>query len=181
LNANITNYILCRVIAIAAWRLGGIVEHRTGTLPTYDPTWYAPITILLSMLEVHIASICASVPIFWPVVTEKWDKIFVTQEIKITTEERLVIDDETQLTRDPTLSRSGSDLELGTPSGPIQVSPRSPGKQESFYKESFALGQVDPMGGVRVQIGTGQAAPVRPPPRAPSRASRDESRKWTKI
>jgi hypothetical protein len=60
------------------------VEHRAATYPTLDPTWYSPITIVLSDLEVDVASICASAPVFWPVLCQKVLTIFVTKEVEVT-------------------------------------------------------------------------------------------------
>lgn len=60
-----------------------MVEHRAATFPTFDPTWYGPISVELATLEVNFATICASIPVFWPVLTARLDKVFVTREIKI--------------------------------------------------------------------------------------------------
>ncbi|KAK8074301.1 hypothetical protein PG994_005200 [Apiospora phragmitis] len=68
---------------ISIWRVKTIVEHRAATFPTFDPTWYGPISIELATLEVNFASICASIPVFWPVLTARLDKVFVTREIKV--------------------------------------------------------------------------------------------------
>ncbi|KAK6843457.1 hypothetical protein PG987_004317 [Apiospora arundinis] len=83
------------VIALAIWRLQTILEHKAATVPTRDPTWYGPITMLLAVLEVDAAAVCASVPIFWPVLSNKLGGIFVTQEIEIRRETRFFqMDDE---------------------------------------------------------------------------------------
>ncbi|KAI0136474.1 hypothetical protein BJ170DRAFT_13574 [Xylariales sp. AK1849] len=76
------------VIMLAIWRLATIIQHQTGTWPTRDPTWYAPISLILGVLEVDFAAICASIPIFWPVLEQQWGSIFITQEIKVTHEDR---------------------------------------------------------------------------------------------
>lgn len=60
-----------------------IVEHQAGYYPTHDPTWYAPISILLGVLEINAASVCASVPIFWPMVAPYLGTIFVTREVSV--------------------------------------------------------------------------------------------------
>ncbi|OTA99593.1 hypothetical protein M426DRAFT_44834, partial [Hypoxylon sp. CI-4A] len=93
------------VLVFATWRLVTIVEHQVATWPTRDPTWYGPISIVLAVLEVDAASICASVPVFWPVLRDlNWGKIFVTQEVNITRETRYMEDDEDHLTRGMTHS-----------------------------------------------------------------------------
>ncbi|KAK8043221.1 hypothetical protein PG994_013704 [Apiospora phragmitis] len=68
---------------LSIWRLQTIFEHKTGWYPTHDPTWYGPISILLGVLEINAASICASVPIFWPVVAPYLGSIFVTHEVSV--------------------------------------------------------------------------------------------------
>lgn len=40
------------------------------------------------VLEINVASICASVPIFWPVLRPYLGAIFVTREFSVTTERR---------------------------------------------------------------------------------------------
>ncbi|KAH7018243.1 uncharacterized protein B0I36DRAFT_388492 [Microdochium trichocladiopsis] len=80
------------VLAIAGWRLQTIVHHQAATYPTRDPTWYAPVTFVLAAVEVDIAAICASIPIFWPVIsTLQWGKIFITHEIRVTREDRVAV------------------------------------------------------------------------------------------
>ncbi|KAI3340477.1 hypothetical protein F4824DRAFT_423351 [Ustulina deusta] len=67
---------------VSIWRLYTIIKNRAGTYPVMDPTFYAPISIVLAALEVDLASIVASIPIFWPMLTHSWGKIFVTQEVQ---------------------------------------------------------------------------------------------------
>ncbi|KAK7973570.1 hypothetical protein PG989_015418 [Apiospora arundinis] len=93
---------------ISIWRVKTIVEHRAATFPTFDPTWYGPISIELATLEVNFASICASIPVFWPVLTRSIDKVFVTREIKIERIHRFETVDE-DLDHG---SKYGDDLEL---------------------------------------------------------------------
>ncbi|KAH8205481.1 hypothetical protein TruAng_000387 [Truncatella angustata] len=91
----------CVVVFVSIWRLASLVKHQAATYPTFDPTWYSPISIILSAIEVDVASICASIPVFWPVLTNSVGEIFVTKEVHIIHEER---GDEFELH----LSRSGS-------------------------------------------------------------------------
>jgi hypothetical protein len=50
-------------------------------------TYYTPIVFLLGVLEVNIAILAASLPIFWPVIaTLATNKIFVVNEIEINVE-----------------------------------------------------------------------------------------------
>ncbi len=65
---------------LSIWRLVTIVEHRAATFPDIDPTWYAPISLVLAALEINVASVCASVPVFWPMLEKHFGKIFITHE-----------------------------------------------------------------------------------------------------
>jgi hypothetical protein len=50
-------------------------------------TYYTPVVFLLGVLEVNIAILAASLPIFWPVIaTLATNKIFVVNEIEINVE-----------------------------------------------------------------------------------------------
>lgn len=73
---------------ISIFRLYTIIQHRAGTYPVIDPTFYGPQSIVLAALEVDLASIVASVPVFWPMLTHGWDAIFVTQEVHVTRHHR---------------------------------------------------------------------------------------------
>lgn len=50
---------------MAIWRLVHvqIMWARSGAYPTFDPTWYAPTTVMLAVLEVNGATVCAAIPI----------------------------------------------------------------------------------------------------------------------
>lgn len=50
--------------------------------------WY-PEVLIISSLEVSFAIMCASMPIFWPTVMISWGHIFVTNEVRVTSHERL--------------------------------------------------------------------------------------------
>jgi hypothetical protein len=68
---------------ISVWRLYSIVDHKAGLSPYPDFTWWTPISIILSCLEVDLAIICASMPIFWPVIEKQFTAIFVSHEIRV--------------------------------------------------------------------------------------------------
>ena len=53
----------------------------------FDPTWYAPTAAALACLEVHLATMCAALPIFWPVLERKWNHINVTYTVSVAQEE----------------------------------------------------------------------------------------------
>jgi hypothetical protein len=53
-----------------------------------DPTWSSPTPAVLSCIEVHLAAVCAALPVFWPVLKQGWHRIFVTYEVRVTREDR---------------------------------------------------------------------------------------------
>lgn len=74
---------------MSVWRLQAIVENRATTSPTFDPTWYGPTPIMLSSLEIYLSAICASLPVFWPVIKKTLGPyIMVTHEVQIVRESR---------------------------------------------------------------------------------------------
>ncbi|KAI1408174.1 hypothetical protein F5Y13DRAFT_205035 [Hypoxylon sp. FL1857] len=77
------------VLILSILCLETIVGHQAGTYPVLDPTWYGPRSIILAAVEVDLASICASIPTFWPHLTQGLlGGIFVTQEVHITHQHR---------------------------------------------------------------------------------------------
>jgi hypothetical protein len=72
-----------RVVIMSVWRLLTIVQHGAALHPYPDFTWWAPSSIILSCLEIDLAIICASVPIFWPVIQKSFTAIFVSFEVEI--------------------------------------------------------------------------------------------------
>jgi hypothetical protein len=53
---------------------------------SFDPTWDNPTIMGLASYEVHLAAVCAALPVFWPVLKTAWNRIFVTYEVSVTTE-----------------------------------------------------------------------------------------------
>ncbi|KAI1799723.1 hypothetical protein F4811DRAFT_75847 [Daldinia bambusicola] len=75
---------------LSIWRLSIIIASKAGTYPVLDPTWYTPTSIILAALEVDLASICASIPTFWPAL-RRWsllNAIFITHEVHVTHQHR---------------------------------------------------------------------------------------------
>lgn len=86
-----------------------LVQQSQNREQDLDTTFYTPDPILLSVMEVSIASICASIPIFWPVLSRHWSRLLVvvTKEVKVSREDRFKeVED-----------MSGSDTEWTGPSG----------------------------------------------------------------
>ncbi|KAJ0123088.1 hypothetical protein J7T55_011552 [Diaporthe amygdali] len=122
------NQMRSRIAMIGLYILGGlsvicsvvrfilIVHTRATTSPTFDPSWYGASTCILSILEVDLATIVASLPVFWPHLRRNIDKIMITREVevKVTHEPRPFTQIEDQATKDGT--RSGaSDKYVGDP------------------------------------------------------------------
>ncbi len=87
-------FVLTRpsVNIFSVWRFATTIEHQAATYPTFDPTWYGPVSIVMAGLEIASACICASVPVFWgPMLgtaSQLLGQIFVTKEVHVTTEHR---------------------------------------------------------------------------------------------
>lgn len=120
----------CVVNVFAAWRLGILIRSQGEVFEILDATWYAPVTMLLSIAEVTLASICASIPIFWPVLSSSFGAIFVTKEVEVTTDDRYgysgTPESETELTLHPS--------------------------HKTQYDDTFIMAQIDPL---RYGPGTG--------------------------
>ncbi|KAG9190525.1 hypothetical protein G6011_08613 [Alternaria panax] len=74
------------VVGTSVWRLHGIIESKGATYPYVDFTWWSPILIILSCLEIDLAIICASMPIFWPIIEKSLSAIFVSYEVQVVEE-----------------------------------------------------------------------------------------------
>ncbi|KAB2576867.1 hypothetical protein BFW01_g7897 [Lasiodiplodia theobromae] len=120
------------VVAISIARLASIAETRAGTYPVADPTWLAPTSIILSCLEVDIAILCASIPIFWPLISAlTFGKIFVVDEVIVRTEERV---------EQPRPDTPGSETELRT-----YLSRAETPDPSKHYKDPFVVDHVRPL------------------------------------
>jgi hypothetical protein len=53
-----------------------------------DVTWAEPAVFFLSLAEIFVASMCASVPFFWPIVVQQFTKIMVMYEFNVSSEPR---------------------------------------------------------------------------------------------
>ncbi|KAH7033035.1 uncharacterized protein B0I36DRAFT_104209 [Microdochium trichocladiopsis] len=124
------------VFGISIWRLQSIIEHRAATWPVMDPTWYACSAIVLAVVEVDMASMCASIPVFWPILQDSWGKIFVTQEVEVVHESRISSETEQGSVHgsDSSQTRAGSEFSfklLDVPKA-LQAPPRA------HYGEPFS-------------------------------------------
>ncbi|KAG6367812.1 hypothetical protein INS49_002007 [Diaporthe citri] len=140
---------------LSIWRLQSIVETRAATYPTFDPTFYGTTPIVLSAIEVDLAAVCASLPVFWPVIEKSIGSvIIVTHEVKITREQRPGGDGSTQAGNDNVELRRQHSEEVLLEDGdalPIQTNRFSFGSGD-YYRNSFTSkqqkGTVAPLGRV---------------------------------
>ncbi len=63
-----------------------VIKNFTAKSFRFDPSWYDATTAGLACVEVHLAALCAAIPVFWPVLSTSWDRIFVTTEVTVTRE-----------------------------------------------------------------------------------------------
>lgn len=100
----------------------------------FDPTWYGPTPIVLAALEVDVATICASLPVFWPVLQNiDMSQILVTKEVKVTLEHRR-------------LSTGGTDNDPDDDGIELQRSQSGLQTQSSkgYYEDPYVAQQVNP-------------------------------------
>lgn len=83
--ANISNF---SVVLMSILRLFSSITHKPDDIDSMDFTWWYPLTLIFSCLEVDFAIICASIPIFWPVIVASLPQIFVTKEVIVTHHKR---------------------------------------------------------------------------------------------
>ncbi|KAF2025079.1 hypothetical protein EK21DRAFT_93548 [Setomelanomma holmii] len=77
----------CIVVSVAIGRMISLTINRAGTIPVLDMSYHTPSIYIFSVLEVNIAIIAASIPIFWPVIaTFASNKIWVVNEIEVRVE-----------------------------------------------------------------------------------------------
>ncbi|KAI1439084.1 hypothetical protein GGR50DRAFT_222421 [Xylaria sp. CBS 124048] len=139
------------VNAISIWRLHNIVKTRAATFPVFDPTFYGPQSIVLASVEVDLASIVASIPVFWPMLAEGWGAIFVTKEVHVTHHhQRLTGEDQFELrptTGSSTRVRAGSDGSLKLVIMNTEDDFVAPGRKEFSKNSPYTRTMVYPMGG----------------------------------
>ncbi|GKT45251.1 uncharacterized protein ColSpa_05432 [Colletotrichum spaethianum] len=115
-----------------------ILQHRSATYPTLDFPWYGPVSIVLACVEVDLAMVASSVPIFWPVLRQRFPGIFVTKEVEVTREARRLesveLDDDIG-TEEGRRSRVGSEASLRQDTRKTAVR----------YMDDFVANQVDPL------------------------------------
>ncbi|KAF1830682.1 hypothetical protein BDW02DRAFT_633466 [Decorospora gaudefroyi] len=145
------------VVATSVWRLRGIVETQGATYPYVDFTWWSPTMIVLSCLEIDLAVICASMPIFYPLIEKSLSAIFVSYEVRVV-EER-VVDDYGLAYELEHRDRAGSLKSNGTSTRELTVGDEEEVLAKGGRKVGFSVG-CDPLseegrgGGLRTNVET---------------------------
>ncbi|KAB5575254.1 hypothetical protein GE09DRAFT_1215047 [Coniochaeta sp. 2T2.1] len=101
--------------ALAVWRLAEIVESK-GAGVAFDPAFEQPSAYLISVAEVCLAALYATIPFFWPVITAL-NQIFVKYEFEVSSESRWPdAGDEIELARSGTAaSHKHGPIRAGSP------------------------------------------------------------------
>lgn len=119
-----------------------IVHTRATTSPTFDPSWYGASTCILSILEVDLATVVASLPVFWPHLRRNIDKILITREVevKVTHEPRAFTQIEEETGQDGKRSRADN----GFSGDPGTILPwETQAKNHSFTETSETIALQD--------------------------------------
>ncbi|EUC42293.1 hypothetical protein COCMIDRAFT_39623 [Bipolaris oryzae ATCC 44560] len=127
-------------VLMSILRLWATFRHNKDSIQSFDFVWWYPEAIIISFLEVSFAIMCASMPIFWPTVIANWGHIFITNEVRVTSHERLdsVTQDHIELTRAASLKSVDSTKGLTRVESEGNSSPydsgylTQPGKNELF-------------------------------------------------
>ncbi|CAI6331656.1 unnamed protein product [Periconia digitata] len=76
-------------VSLAIARVASLCHKKGGTIPIFDITYSTPTVYIFSVLEINVAIMCASIPIFWPLVTSfTSSKILIVNEIEVRSERR---------------------------------------------------------------------------------------------
>lgn len=124
------------------WRLQAIVVTSVG-VNGGDLTWNEPSPFLISLAEVYVASLCASIPFFWPIIAQQINKIMVMYEFNVSSEPRYQEEEEIELTNAKSAPSMIGSTKGSTKESTIEV---------QHYKDDFIGQQVDPFAeGLRVE------------------------------
>jgi hypothetical protein len=85
-----SNTLANRAVIMSILRLNNIIRHRLG-MSDLDRAYDLSPAVIFTILETNIAVVCASIPTFWPVITQlAYAKILVhiTNEVTVTSQPR---------------------------------------------------------------------------------------------
>ncbi|KAH8730295.1 hypothetical protein GQ44DRAFT_607487 [Phaeosphaeriaceae sp. PMI808] len=145
------------VVSTSVWRLYAIWNNQAGTYPYVDFTWWAPAMIILSSLEINLAIVCASIPIFWPIIEQSIAAIFVSVEVNVI-EERLDDDYELGYPKDRKLGKMRS-------IGGTSVEELTKGSRGEMKVSQYSIG-LDPLDEQgRIRVGPQASIHSKPKPK----------------
>ena len=116
-----------------------MIQGRDNLRAIFDGTYTGAPAILLASVETNLASICASVPIFWPVLSRRLEMIFVTKEVEVNYEERK---------SEVGAAESEVDLKQGIGSEGSETCSKKAGWGNgnwTHYEDDYIRDQVDPL------------------------------------
>jgi hypothetical protein len=106
---------------------------------SFDPVWDNPTVMGLASFEIHLAAVCAALPIVWPVLKTTWNRVFVhvTFEVSVTEEYGGVF---------PSNKATDTDIELQSASVDRILPPLDPAQQPVSWEpfvgdETSGLGE----------------------------------------
>jgi hypothetical protein len=92
--------------------------------------------MILASLEIDFAIICASIPIFWPLIVKALPQIFVTKEVRVTHHQRLPDGNNTEY-------EMGSGSSMKSSGGESQEYPRKQYEQpKTDYSDPLVMDHV---------------------------------------
>ncbi|ORY64085.1 uncharacterized protein BCR38DRAFT_433970 [Pseudomassariella vexata] len=72
------------VNALSVWRVVVNIRNQVGQYPTYDPTFYGPISVTLGVAEISIGAIAGSISVFWPnLIRPRLNQVVVKFEVMV--------------------------------------------------------------------------------------------------
>ncbi|KAF2142823.1 uncharacterized protein K452DRAFT_307739 [Aplosporella prunicola CBS 121167] len=142
-------------VICSALRLWLVIKSRAGTYPTQDPPWYAPPIILMSCLEIDLAIVTASVPIFWPLITN-------FGAVKINVVQEVIVNNETRKTwfLERTIERDGATSSTRRSSDGSEVNLKLADSTADHHRQYYADRAIADMvvGGIDREDGEGRSA-----------------------
>jgi hypothetical protein len=135
-----------------------VLAKKPDKMAGYDISWNAPLSILLAALEISVALISASIPVFWPVlVALRVGEILLVREVKVTAETRhrdAELDDLTVLSRTSSCGDSEQSLQCDRSERDKidrayvrHSSSKTPlTTEEAYYSDQYVATQVTPLG-----------------------------------
>lgn len=83
METHLTSSLSHSSVACSIVRFAYIIKTKATTYPTFDPTWYGTYSTVLSVVEVDLATVVASLPVFWPHLRRNIASILITHEIEV--------------------------------------------------------------------------------------------------